>query len=91
MEREVLEFDVLFVGGSGGSAAQQLDRQLLTAWLNFANGAFDYAELVDTNGDKIVDTPFSLVMANAEAVRLNPSSTDSQLRAQRDILERING
>ena len=41
-------FDVLFVGGNNGSATQQLDRQLLTSWLNFANGALDLGTLVDT-------------------------------------------
>jgi hypothetical protein len=30
-------------------------------------------------------------MANAESVRLNPASTADQLRAQKDLLERING
>ena len=40
---------------------QQLDRQLLTAWLNFANGAFEYGELVDTDGNGVGDTAFSVV------------------------------
>jgi hypothetical protein len=84
-------FDVLAVNGNLGIAMQQLDRQLLTAWLNFANGAFDLSELVDTDGVGGPDTPFSTVMANAEAVRLNPASTEAQLYAQRNILERING
>lgn len=84
-------FDVLFMKHNGGSAIEQLDRQILTAWLNFANGAFDYTELVDTDGNGVADTQFAVVMATAEAVRLNPASTEAQLRAQRDILERING
>ena len=83
-------FDVMFEGENGGSEQQQLDRQLLAAWLNFANGAFDYNELVDTDGGG-PDTPFSTVMAAAEAVRLNPASTDAELRAQRQILQRISG
>ncbi len=83
-------FDVLFVGGNGGSPVQQLDRQLLTAWLNFANGGFEYTQLVDTDGNGIPDTAFSAVLANAESIRLNPASTPDQLRAQRDLLERIN-
>lgn len=83
-------FNVLFVGGNNGSATEQLDRQLLTAWLNFANGGFEYGQLVDTNNDGTPDTAFSTVMANAEAVRLNPASTADQLRAQKDLLERIN-
>jgi serine protease len=84
-------FDVLAVGGSGGSPTQLLDRQLLTGWLNFANGAIDFGQLVDTNGDGTPDTAFSSLMANAEAVRLNPASTSAQLLAQKDLLERING
>lgn len=84
-------FDVFFVGGNNGSAKQQLDRQLLTSWLNFANGALDLSTLVDTNKDKVADTAFSTVISNAETVRLNPSSTASQLRAQKDLLEAING
>ena len=84
-------FDVLFGGGNNGSAKQQLDRQLLTSWLNFANGALDLNTLVDTNKDKVVDTAFATVISNAETVRLNPSSTANQLRAQKDMLEAING
>jgi M6 family metalloprotease-like protein len=83
-------FDVLSVSNNGGSEAQKLDRELLAAWLNFANGAFDLTELVDTNGDKVADTQFATVMANAETVRIGPS-TDAQKIAQRNILERING
>jgi hypothetical protein len=84
-------FNVLFVGGNGGSATQQLDRQLLTAWLNFANGGIEFGQLVDTNGDGTPDTAFSTVLANAESVRLNPASTADQLRTQKNLLERING
>jgi hypothetical protein len=84
-------FDVLFVGGNGGSATQTLERQIMTAWMNFANGAFTLTTLVDTDGIGGPDTAFGTVIANAEAVRLNPSSTDAALRAQKALLERING
>ena len=73
-----------------GSATQKLDRELLAAWLNFANGAFDLTELVDTDGNGVGDTPFATVMATAESVRIGPSS-DAQKLAQRNILLRING
>ena len=69
---------------------QQLDRQLLTAWLNFANGGVEYLEMLDTDGNGSLDTSFIDVMTNAENVRLNPASTRAQLQAQRDILTRIN-
>jgi hypothetical protein len=83
-------FDVMRVNQNGGDATQKLDRELLAAWLNFANGAFDLTELVDTDGNGVADTPFATVMATAEAVRIGPS-TEAQELAQRDILERING
>jgi M6 family metalloprotease-like protein len=84
-------FDVMRIDQNDGDALQKLDRELLAAWLNFANGAFDLTELVDTDGNGVADTPFATVMATAEAVRLNPASTSAQLLAQRDILEQING
>jgi len=67
---------------------QLLDVQLLAAWLNFANGAIEYNGLVDTNGDKVADTPFLTAIAAAEAVRLNPASTQEQLDRQKLIVER---
>jgi hypothetical protein len=78
------------LAGNGGSELEKLDRALLTAWLNFANGAFGYDELVDTDGGG-PDTAFNVVLAAAEAVRVNPASTEAQLRAQRQILQRISG
>ena len=84
-------FDVMTLSKNGGSAQQKLDRQLLNSWLNFANGSIDLTTLIDTNGDSVPDTAFATVMANAEAVRLNPASTSAQLTAQTEILERING
>ena len=83
--------DDIFVAGLQGSMAEQLDRQLLTAWLNFANGAVELTELLDTDGDGILDTDFASVMAAAETVRLDPGATTAQLQQQRDILQRING
>jgi PKD domain len=80
-------FDVLSLAGNGGNESEKLDRQLMVAWLNFANGAFEFGQLVDTGNDLL---PFSTVMSTAETVRLNPSSTTAQLRAQRQILQRIN-
>jgi hypothetical protein len=68
----------------------QLDRQLLAALLNFANGAVEWDELIDTDGNGIGDTAFSAVIAQAESVRLNPASTRGQLEAQKDLLEAIN-
>jgi hypothetical protein len=80
----------IFVAGLRGSMRQQLDRQLLAAWLNFANGGAELAELVDTDGDGVSDATFATVISTAESVRLNGASTRAQLQAQRDILERVN-
>ena len=67
-----------------------LDAEILAGWLNFANGSIAWAQLIDTNKDRVPDTPFSAVMATAETVRNNPLSTHRQLQDQRDILKRMN-
>lgn len=67
-----------------------LDTQLLAAWLNFANGAFGWDDLVDTDGDKVPDTAFSTAVIAAETVRLDALATPAQLEMQKNILERIN-
>jgi hypothetical protein len=72
------------------SKRDQLDRDLLTAWINFANGAVGWNEFVDTNRNGIPDTLFHVAMQTAEAVRLNPSATPSQIDAQRAIVQSIN-
>jgi hypothetical protein len=69
------------------SARDRLDRDLLTNWLNFANGAWNYTQLMDTNFNGTPDTQFGVAMKNAETVRLNPASTTAQLDAQRKIME----
>jgi hypothetical protein len=68
-------------------AKDRFDRVLLTNWLNFANGAFEFNELMDTNANGTPDTPFGTAMSNAETVRLNPASTTAQIDAQRNILQ----
>ena len=69
---------------------RDLDQELLAAWLNVANGSIGIGQLIDTDKNHQVDTPFSTVIANAEAVRNNPSSTDKQLHDQSDLLHRVN-
>lgn len=82
--------DVLEVKNNEGDISLIFDRQLLGAWLNFANGAVEFDELVDTDGDGVADNAFSDALAAAEAVRLDPTATREELEAQKDILERIN-
>jgi hypothetical protein len=82
-------FDVLNLAQNAGDERQKLDRELLTVWLNFANGAVGYSELFDSDGNGTPDTPFSVIMATAEGVRADPTSTPAQLREQRQIVHRI--
>ncbi|WBQ02243.1 S8 family peptidase [Kribbella sp. CA-293567] len=68
----------------------EFDRQALTAWLNFADGSFDLTTRVDTNLDLRLDSTFGAVLAKAEAIRLNPASTNTQIRQQTLLLEKLN-
>lgn len=65
------------------------DEHALTAWLNFANGSLKLNTPVDTDGNKTMDSTFGAAMFIAESVRINPASTSNQIKAQKDIVERI--
>ena len=80
--------DVLFL--KQNQATEQLDRELLVAWLNFANGTFGYNELVDANADGVDETPFASAMAGAEAVRLNPAATTAEIKDATTRVHNIN-
>jgi hypothetical protein len=82
--------NVLDANKTGGDVIKNLDRQLLAAWLNFANGAIGWTEMVDITGNSNVDTTFANAIQSAEAIRLNPLSTKAQLIAAAKQLERIN-
>jgi hypothetical protein len=82
--------EVMDPSHSDGEMTVQFDRQLLALWLNFANGAVDYGELVDTDFDYVPDTPLLGVLCAAEAARLDPTTLDSVLEDWKDILEHIN-
>lgn len=62
------------------------DQQLLAAWLNFANGAIAWNRLVDTNGDKRPDTRFLDAITAAEALRLDPNATRTELDRQKAVV-----
>jgi hypothetical protein len=81
--------DVLNTAGTS-DMVQLFDQQLLAGWLNFANGAIEYDQLVDTNGDRRPDTPFLQAMAGAETLRLNPATTRAQLDQKKNMLEALN-
>lgn len=73
-----------------GDIRVQFDRQLLAAWLNLANGAIEYDELVDTDFDTVPDTPLLTVLCDAEAARTDPTTPDAVLENWKDILEGVN-
>ena len=54
---------------------------------DFADGRVALTDLVDTNRDGVPDTVFSTLMAEAEAVRLNPASTLAEILAQATRLD----
>lgn len=75
---------------SNGDIRIQFDRQLMAAWLNLANGAIDYDELVDTDFDQVPDTGLLVVLCAAEAARTDPTTLDDQLEFWKDVLEAVN-
>jgi hypothetical protein len=76
---------------AGTSAATDIfDTQLLAAWMNFADGRVALTDVVDTDGDGAPDTNFADLMAQAEAVRLNPAATRKEILAQKDRLDSFN-
>jgi hypothetical protein len=81
---------LLFSQGKFVTKLDQLDRDLLTVWLNFANGSVGWDEPVDTNANGVADTPFHEAVQTAESVRLNPAATPAQLDAQRMRVQSIN-
>jgi hypothetical protein len=80
--------DVLFLGRNEGSAVEQLDRDLLVAWLNFASGATSYWQELDTRGGAAAAF-FADIVATAEDVRLDPGSTTREIKEQTSILHHI--
>ncbi len=67
---------------------KEFDRELLTAWLNFANGAVDFTDTARTGGHTTIS--FAAEVAQAEALRANPATTKQQLDKQREILNQFN-
>jgi photosystem II stability/assembly factor-like uncharacterized protein len=82
--------EVMDPAHSDGDIRVQFDRQLLALWLNFANGAVEHDELVDTDFDNLPDTPLLDVLCAAEAARLDPTTSDAVLEDWKDVLELIN-
>lgn len=82
--------EVLDPSRAYGDIRAQLDRQLLAVWLNFANGAIEHDELVDTNFDKVPDRELVPFLCTVEAARLSPATSRLQLERYKNLLEAIN-
>lgn len=67
-----------------------LSRQMLAAWLNFANGSYDLGTPVDTNRDGVLDSTFGAAVAAAEGTYLRSGATSSELLEQKDVMEALN-
>ena len=77
--------------GPGSTEKAKLQRALLRAWLDFSNGAFDYDEPVDVDGDGIADSTFSEAMVAAENAYRSPFPISSQLKTHRQDLNEMVG
>jgi hypothetical protein len=75
--------------GAGSDPRDQLDRLLLSVWLDYADGAFRWTDAVDTDGNGRADAVFAAVMRSAEWVRLDPASTKKALQDQRQRLQQL--
>ena len=67
----------------------QLERHLLTAWLNFAAGAIGLDDPVDTTGDGQHDDTFLELVDDAEAALVEDDASDAELEAYKDALEAL--
>jgi photosystem II stability/assembly factor-like uncharacterized protein len=67
---------------------RDFDRELLTAWLNFANGAVELSDTVTVNVQTVVS--FAQEVAQAEALRLDPATSKTALDTHKAILEKFN-
>ncbi len=64
--------------------------QLLAAWLNLAQGAVGWDEMIDRDGDGTPDTPFYALVAEAEAILAHPHATHADLVRAKDLAEAVN-
>ena len=90
-------------GGRGGSVngfdaaemhvGKSLDKTLthvLSAWLNFAKGAIDWNEMIDTNRDGVPDTSFGDLIGEVEAIMADPNATKHDLNRAKKLAEAVN-
>ncbi|HAL48735.1 MAG: hypothetical protein FI707_13600 [SAR202 cluster bacterium] len=76
--------------GSGTNLAKKLEdarKQTLAPWLNFAYGAIGWDELVDTDGDGVLDDQkdmtFGELIVQVETILNDPAATTDDLKRRR--------
>ena len=74
----------------GLKSRQNALKQTLAAWLNFSNGAIDWDEMIDTDGDGTPDMMFGDLIGEVEAILANPDATKADLEHAKDLAEAVN-
>ena len=64
--------------------------QTLAAWLNFAAGAIERNEMVDTDGNGVADLPFGDLIAEVESILSDPNASKADLEHAKDLAEAVN-
>ena len=82
-------YNILSLQQNNGDARLQLDRELLIAWLNFANGAYQYLGLLDTDNDGAGDKFFHDLMADAEGISQNSNASKAEIKAQIKLVHHV--
>jgi hypothetical protein len=73
------------------SDVELLDRQILTTWLNLANGSVTWTQMVDSDGNGTKDMQLHALLEQAEAARLSGTASRATLLAYKSALEAVNG
>ncbi|HKQ51066.1 MAG TPA: PKD domain-containing protein [Pyrinomonadaceae bacterium] len=69
----------------GGPSPEGARKGLLEAWLNFASGGVKWGDQI-----KLLDQPFSQVIAASESILLKPNATTSDYKRAVEAAQRIN-
>jgi len=69
---------------------QNAEKHLLVAWLNYAKGAINMDDVVDTNGKKSGgEMTLSQILAEVESILLDPAATKADLNRAKDLAESV--
>lgn len=66
---------------------EKAEQQVLAAWLNYAKGAVDMTEIIDTDEGPMT---FSALIAEVESILLDSDSTKADLERAKDLAEAVN-